>query len=475
MKNYAKMVAFLGIFALLLLGFYKVFRFKYTDGIYNMTAFLEQEKETVDVLVLGSSHAYEDINPAVLWSEFGISSYDLCGSIQPIWNTYYYLKEALKTQKPDVIVLEAYCISLDFDYIDEGRIIKNYYGIPFSINKLHAAMNSAPKEQWGDFIPEWVRYHNRYQELEQRDFFPYLGQKNVYQNWKGFVSNCAFLETNEQEDFYTAEAVALNEKAETYYRKILELAAEEEIPLEVIVSPYLGITREEFGKFNRMEEIAKEYESPFVNFNLLYKEVGISFAEDGADSGHLNHFGSEKFTRYLGNYLKERYPLSDHRGDEHYLSWDVNVLCTEQEIYNKQLTAIYNMENYIRKLNQNGYIIILSVVGEVEEEREEKLLQALGNAGIDENTGRQGGTWVKYQGEFLFYSNGKSEYLWHQEVSAGDLAVKCYTETQAEHYFGPEKYAKVENGVNILVYDTVTEMLVDAIGFDAKQDWLGVR
>lgn len=475
MKNFAKMVAFLGIFALLILGFYKVFRFKYTDGIYNMDAFRNLEKDSLDVLVLGSSHAYVDINPAVFWSEYGIAAYDLCGSNQPMWNTYYYLKEALKTQTPKVVVLEAYCVSLDLEYIDEGRIIKNYYGLSPSMDKLRAGMESVPKDQWKEYLPEWVRYHNRYQELEPSDFLPYLGQSNVYQNWKGFGNNCAIMETYTQEDFYTEEAFPLHEKAERYYRKIIELTKAERIPLYIIVSPYCGINREEFGKYNRAEEIAGEYGIPFVNYNLLCDEIGIDYGEDGADSGHLNHIGSEKLTKYLGNYLKEQYALADHRGDETYISWDINVLCTEQQVYNQRMTEIYSMENYLRKLDHAGYIVILSIEGQLNEENKVELVQALGDFGINEATALQGGTWVKHQGEFLFYSKGESEYFWHQSVSTGDLAVKGITTTDAELYFGPEKCNKVGNGINVLVYDTITETLVDAVGFDAEQDWWGVR
>ncbi len=93
-----------------------------------MDAFRNLEEDSLDILVLGSSHAYVDINPAVLWSEYGIAAYDLCGSNQPMWNTYYYLKEALKTQTPKVVVLEAYCVSLDLEYIDEVTLYKALEG-----------------------------------------------------------------------------------------------------------------------------------------------------------------------------------------------------------------------------------------------------------------------------------------------------------------------------------------------------------
>ena len=53
--------------------------------------------------------------------------------------------------------------------------------------------------------------------------------------------------------------------------------------------------------------------------------------------------------------------------------------------------------------------------------------------------------------------------------------MKGITEINAELYFGPEKCNKVGNGINVMVYDTITETLVDAVGFDAEQDWWGVR
>lgn len=107
-----KSVIRIGSFILILgviLGYVnKVFKVKYSDGIYSVTKFYELEDDTVDVLILGSSHAFENFNTGTLWDEYGMASYILAGSLQPMWNTYYYLKEALKTQTPELIVLEAF-------------------------------------------------------------------------------------------------------------------------------------------------------------------------------------------------------------------------------------------------------------------------------------------------------------------------------------------------------------------------------
>ena len=67
------------ILLMVLAGINRVFKMKYGDGIYSLTKFYEQKKDSVDVLVLGSSHAFENINTGTLWDEYGMASYVLGG------------------------------------------------------------------------------------------------------------------------------------------------------------------------------------------------------------------------------------------------------------------------------------------------------------------------------------------------------------------------------------------------------------
>ena len=49
------------------------------------------------------------------------------------------------------------------------------------------------------------------------------------------------------------------------------------------------------------------------------EELGLNWDEDTQDKGdHLNVYGAEKVTSYLGNYLEENYELEDHRNDPAY-------------------------------------------------------------------------------------------------------------------------------------------------------------
>lgn len=102
-----------------------------TSGFYN------EKRNTLDVLAFGSSHAYASINPIEIWDKTGIQSYVLATSNQPIWITYYYMKEALKFQKPKVMILDVHMI-VDYDK-EYGTEAMNYTALnemKFSKTKL---------------------------------------------------------------------------------------------------------------------------------------------------------------------------------------------------------------------------------------------------------------------------------------------------------------------------------------------------
>lgn len=77
-----------------------------------------------------------------------------------------------------------------------------------------------------------------------------------------------------------------------------------------MVSPYASIVDDEQANYNRAAEIAAEYSVGFYNFNLDYDSIGLDFATDCADKGHLNYLGSEKYTKYLGKTLINDYAES---------------------------------------------------------------------------------------------------------------------------------------------------------------------
>ncbi len=319
-RSAIRITCFLCILCLVLLSVCHLLKPKNDDGIYDMELFYELPEDSVEVLVLGSSHAYCGFNTGVLWREQGIPAYILAGSQQPMWNSYHCLIEALKYQKPSLVVLEGYMTYIDTPYRDDSMVIRNTYGMRWSRNKIEAIKASAPKERWIDFLLAYTQYHTRYNDLTSADILPYRGDV-MYENWKGTTLK---FNTEEKETPQVADVTErdpLEPRTEEYYRKIIELCRDENVPLLIVLTPY-ATTPEKQMRFNTAADIAAEYGVPFIDYNLLYEECGMDFATDMADDGHLNALGAAKFTSVFGQYLAENYAIPDHRDDEKYETWE---------------------------------------------------------------------------------------------------------------------------------------------------------
>lgn len=326
MKN-LKIFFYITILILILWQIGKPLKFHYGDGIQNMIEFYEMPENSVDVLILGSSHAFENINPLVLWQNYGIASYILGGSIQPMWNTYFYLKEALKTQTPKLIILEAYTTTANYDFIDDSRIIKNTYGMKWSRDRIEAIKVSAPQKRWLEFLIPIFQEHILYASLSPADFPTLTKQKYTMNMWLGFGCNMGL------NSFATPEIslanknnfLPLSEKTEKYFRKTIELAKEHNIPIVVVKSPYAGFNENDNSIYNSAEKIANEYGVKFINYNFQYERIGLDFSCDAADYSHLNYNGNTKFSKILAQDIKQMFDIPDRRNDNLYTIWNAET------------------------------------------------------------------------------------------------------------------------------------------------------
>lgn len=474
-KSATRIICFLVLLTVMFGCWNAIFKVKYGDGIYGVTKFYELEDHTVDVLILGSSHAFEDFNTGTLWDEYGMAGYVLGGSVQPMWNTYYYLKEALKTQSPKLIVLEGYCTTFFSEYIDDSRIIKNNYGLRWSGDKIESLKASVPKERWGEFFLEYVQYHTRYKELENGDFQPNQGNP-LYEDWKGFGCNMVTTPLEVIDVRGITEPAEMYEKTEKYYRMIMELADEEGIPMIVIISPYAGITEWEQSIYIRASEIAQEYSVPFLNCNLINHDIGVDFVSDVADPGHLNYKGNQKFSKYIGVHLKSNYEIPDRRGDNKYKTWQDNADFIRQMIYDQELIETTNAGLIAEKLSNPNYWVFVSVDGTCNTS-DEKIRGLLNTVGIYEENAN--GIWFLEQGTSLWTAFLDDDELYKRTAPHDFHLQRSYDEETGIYtnavIIDNTQYKKVTNGVNILVYDTMTEKIADNIGVNADDNYNIVR
>ena len=63
-----------------------------------------------------------------------------------------------------------------------------------------------------------------------------------------------------------------------------------------------------YGRHLGLEEWARRNKRPYIDFNVQNEKVKINWTRDTRDGGdHLNDYGAEKVTSYIGKYIKDNY------------------------------------------------------------------------------------------------------------------------------------------------------------------------
>lgn len=471
-REAAKAAAFLLLLALVFSAFCRFFSFKYNDGIYNLEALYAQEEDSIDVLFLGSSHAFESFHTGVLYEEYGVAAFDLGSSEQPLWNSYHYLLEALKTQTPKLVVLEGYSLPYDGEHQVHDRLVKNTAGFRPSLNQLENLRVSAPEDEFWTYFFRFYTYHNRYDEnISSADYYPRQGMA-IYDDWKGFLFNHYNYYYDTPHALGLTGTMELHPKTETYYRKVIELCQSRGIPLHVVVVPY-HMTDTEQLRMNRAAEIAAEYGVPFTDYNGpgMHEMLDFDYSRDMAHGNHLNPYAAIRFTRALGDMLTATYDLPDRRGDERYASWARSATYHRRDLANHELAAIAQLEPYLHHLAQDpDYTAVFSITGYLADYFDQivSMLEPFGVYDIL-YPHAMNGTWVSRGGEVLvrFASDNRYPYI--------ELDNQTITLAQDHALTGKKPVRLTEKGLNIIVYDHVTRTIVDTVGFDALRGFAAVR
>ncbi len=323
-KQMLKAVIFLGIFLGLFICVQDFLRLK--DNGYKTESFYELERDTCDVVFLGSSTMLA-VQPMELYGKYGITSYNLAQHGQSFALTYYSLVDAIKYQHPKVVVVDVHTIyRTDKDFKNE---FAHYTldNMPFGINRIQAVFDVIKKEERMEFLLPIVRYHTRWKELAALDF------KGVHDFWRGTyfrggmekfsAENITIVPENE-----TAE---LGEIGREYLEKIIQLCKDENISLVLTNMPlcvektWTNVQRQ----YNHVKKIAEE--NGIVYINYMHVDAGIDIARDFYNYEHLNIQGGLKISDHIGDYLHATYDLTDHRGEPDYAIW-----ASDYEMYKKQ-------------------------------------------------------------------------------------------------------------------------------------------
>lgn len=301
---------------------------------YIIKGFYKEPKDSLDVVFMGNSDVYRGISPITMWDEYGIASYNFVSSGQRMWTAYYLMEECLKYQKPDLIVLNMDS-AFNESQSSESNYRKVFDNMKFSKNKLNAITDKSfknSKKEIMSYIFPITRFHSRWSELEDSDF------KKAFENkrfaYKGMDLVATVKPYNDDNKYMSKDhsKEKIGEKCTIYLEKMVKLCKDNNIKLLLIEIPSAESWSKDLS--DKTQEFANENNLEFIDMNLNYKDFGFDWKTDSADAGdHLNVYGAEKVSKYLGKIIQEKYNIPNRKNDEQYSQWyeDSKTYNTDKE------------------------------------------------------------------------------------------------------------------------------------------------
>ena len=260
--------------------------------------YLKEEPNTVDVLFMGSSLAYCDIVPGVLYEESGVTSYVMAGPEQPMPATYYYLRECCRTQSPSTVFIE--CTGLAFNWLsDTDRYYKpNLAFMPWTENRLQPTMDYTDGDTLIGLLWPLYAYHGRWVELGPGDLKPQ--EADPLCGYTYLEEICPLEGFTERRISEKLDNGAYEENL-LFAKKILEFCRERSIRPVFYITPSTGRLPDKWRE--RIGSDLQGLGAELVDFNDGFDSYGFDLQTDLFDSFHLNCRGAEKFSRWLGGQL----------------------------------------------------------------------------------------------------------------------------------------------------------------------------
>ena len=295
------------------------------DGFYS------EQKNSLDVVFIGSSNIHCNINPNVIWDQYGITSYDFSSDAQELGTSYYYLLEMFKTQSPKVVVIDVLDSGAQ-KTIETNQAHWAFDHIKNDIYKFQAIWNRTSADRLEMYFP-LITYHNRWKTLGQNDFLYSPYRHNLLKG--AFIYMRPYpLEHFEMPD--NLEDAPLSELTVDWINKILAACKEHNCECLFIKTPLGQPDRDYLSYLKGMKTYFNQIDTPFLFMNEMVDEIGIDFQTDYADGSHMNWNGIKKFSSFLGKYLQENYNIENKKGLPGYDEWD--------EDYEKMMYYIDNFD-----------------------------------------------------------------------------------------------------------------------------------
>lgn len=363
-----KVLVFIVVLGMCVVGVNSILVSKYVDDSNFPTSatykgFYEMEKDSIDVIFLGSSRASCAFSPQELYNMYEIRSYNLGCEMQNVLVSYYWLKEALRFQSPKVVVLETGMI---FPYrsdeplntsIECTRKAMDY--MKWSEVKWQAVKDICSYDEtqsWESYVLPNIQFHDRWQELSRNDF----AQKDLYGNLKlkGQTVLPNFYHSWDNEGRFQvikSEEEKMHTIMERYLDKMVQLCKEADVELILVSVPSAFDSVE---KYNMIEKYSAENGLLFIDYNevKMNEQIEYNYKIDNAEYHHVGINGTYKLAKHFGKILQNKYCINGIQDEQ----WEITKSYYEQIIEENNLRENYDVEKYFEILNDSKYSIFIA-------------------------------------------------------------------------------------------------------------------
>ena len=275
---------------------------------YQIEDFYALPEDSLDVLILGSSHAMCTYDPAWIEHEFNLSAFNLGTALQQPDTAYFLLKEALKTQKPKYLIYDVYFKVMLEEYSNDQTVTVLKELKP-SDNAIAMFWSNLVFEDKLSFYNNWLNPFGRIQSVMENGEKIEEKRADAYRG-RGFYSTNGVVAPEllgEEKHPFSKEYSGFNARQVEYLKKLITLAQENGIEVILTNAPLPPTILSRIEYFDAIlaesEAIATIFDVPFYDFAIPCAEILSD--TDFADQGHLNQAGSRKFMEYFVSVMQE--------------------------------------------------------------------------------------------------------------------------------------------------------------------------
>lgn len=264
--------------------------------------YLQEEKNTVDILFLGSSMVYCDIVPAQLYEKTGLTGFVMAGPEQTLPVTAEYLRECLKTQSPQLVMLDV--TGAFFNECTNYSPVNVCY-MPFGLPRVCAA-NACEEGTLRAALFPLYEFHNAIFEEHEKPEIPLEEQKAQSRMECGytFLSEARLQTESKEREFSTTPGSETYEKNLSAIRQMAADCEKDGIRLLLYISPATEQIPAAW-RTQLLDDLRGLSREAIEDWTDLSATIGIDDRTDWYDGLHYNAAGAEKFTAYLSEYLKD--------------------------------------------------------------------------------------------------------------------------------------------------------------------------